>query len=96
MLRVGLILLILLSLPVEVKGQKVGDFGYYVDIENIENFTLTGSIDDKTKRGSYPTSDASSSYDIKMSEGYPKKINDKRWAVAFDMDNTLTTGRQAT
>ena len=78
------------------EGQKVGDFGYYVDIENIENFTLTGSIDDNTKRGSYPTSDASSSYDIKMSAGYPKKINDKRWAVAFDMDNTLTTGRQAT
>lgn len=55
--------------------------GYYVDIENIENFTLTGSIDDNTKRGSYPTSSASSSYDIKMSAGYPKRlmINDGQW-----------------
>ena len=79
------------------EGQKVGDFGYYVDIENIENFTLTGSIDDKTKRGSYPTSSASYSYDIKMSEGYPKKINDTRWAVAFDMKNSLNSDlRQAT
>ena len=78
------------------EGQKVGDFGYYVDIENIENFTLTGSIDDNTKRGSYPTSSASSSYDIKMSAGYPKKITDTRWAVVFDMNNSLTTGRQAT
>jgi len=78
------------------EGQKVGDLGYYVDIENIENFTLTGSIDDKTKRGSYPASSASSSYDIKMLEGYPKKISAKRWAVAFDMNNSLTTGRQAT
>jgi len=78
------------------EGNKVGDLGYYVDIENIENFTLTGSIDDNTKRGSYPTSSASSSYDIKMSAGYPKKITDTRWAVVFDMNNSLTTGRQAT
>ena len=50
----------------------------------------------KLKEEVIPHQSASSSYDIKMSAGYPKKINDKRWAVAFDMDNTLTTGRQAT
>ena len=75
------------------EGYPAGSLGYYIDITGVaSNPEITASISDKSTRAS----GLSAGGTIRLAPGYPKSITANRQAVAFDMNNTLTTGRQAT
>ena len=75
------------------EGHPVGSIGYYIDIKNLGDPVLTFDMVDKTTRAS---SLIASDNSIAISQGYPQQESDTRFKIAFDMTNSLESGRQAT
>ena len=75
------------------EGHPVGSIGYYIDVKNLGDPVLTFDMVEKTIRGSGLIASDNS---IAISSGYPQQETDTRFKIAFDMTNSLESGRQAT
>ena len=75
------------------EGHPVGCIGYYIDVNNLGDPVLTFDMVEKTIRGSGLIASDNS---IAISSGYPQQETDTRFKIAFDMTNSLESGRQAT